>query len=113
MGSELDKQRHALERGEILRTLKEDYSARMTSVLTLLRALDALGTSLTPDGLGFHLELLAERGYVKVWRARDTPGYRRDRPSADKPETIKFAKLMAKGLELIDGLIAEDPLVAF
>ncbi len=113
MGGELDKQRHARERGEVLRTLKEDYSARMTSVLTLLRALDALGTSLTPEGLAFHLELLAEQGYVQVWRAKDAAGYRRDRPSADKPDTIKFAKLRARGLQLLDGLIAEDPLVAF
>lgn len=110
---DLDQARHARERGEIIRTLKEDYAARMTSVGTLLRALDALGTSLTPDSLAFHLEVLAEQEYIQVWRAKDMPGYRRDRPGTDRPATIKFCKLRARGLQLLDGLIAEDPLVAF
>lgn len=111
--SDLDLARYARERGEILRTLKEDYSARMTSMLTLLRALDVLGVSLAPEGLGFHLQYLEEQGYVRVWRAKDMPGYRRDRASSGRPDDIKFAKLSAKGLQLIDGLIVEDPAVAF
>ncbi|KKM81375.1 hypothetical protein LCGC14_1330340, partial [marine sediment metagenome] len=41
MMADLEKQRHAAERGDLLRTLKEDYTAEMTSTRSLLRALDA------------------------------------------------------------------------
>ncbi|HEY3416298.1 MAG TPA: hypothetical protein VGM23_05380 [Armatimonadota bacterium] len=110
---ELTDARHAQERGEILRVLKEDYGARMTTVLTLLRALDALGISLTPEGLAFHLEYLAEQQYVDVTRARDAPGFRRDRAGSGRPEEIRFCKLRPKGLQLLDGRIEEDPMVTF
>ena len=106
----MDQARHAMERGQIVRLLQEDYAARMTTALTLLRALDALGYSLSPEGLAFHLEILAEKGYIQVWRAKDRKGYRRDRGA--RPETIEFAKLTARGVELLDGLV-EDGQVAF
>ena len=115
MMADLEKQRHAAERGDLLRTLKEDYTAEMTSTRSLLRALDAQGIALSQEGLGFHLTYLEEQGYIKAWRAREMPGARKDRRMKGwtKPETVMFAKLLPKGLQLIDGLIEEDPLVTF
>ena len=111
--SEIEKARHAHERGDILRTLKEDYQREMTSVNSLGRALDAQGVSLSPAGLEFHLAYLEAQGYLRVGRARDKPGWRRDRPAAGKGGAIMFAKLLPWGLHLLDGLSAEDPLVSF
>lgn len=111
--SELDNERHAHERGEIIRVLMADYGQRMTTVVALLRALDALGHSLTPNGLVTHLTMLEEREYVKLWRAKDRPGYRRDRNGTTKPDTVEFCKLTVRGIELLDGRIAEDAMVTF
>ncbi len=111
----VEQAKHARERGDTLRTLKEDYQSEMTSVRNLVGALDMQGVSLSLDGIAFHLEYLAEQGYVRIWRARDLPQHRKDRrrPGWVKPETILFAKLLPKGLQLLDGLAQEDPLVAF
>lgn len=109
----LEQARHARERGTILRTLKEDYTREMTSTHTLLRVIDAQGFPLSHEDLSFHLRLMAEQGYVSIWRTRDLPGYRRDRPLQIAPDTIMFTKLSARGLQLMDGLIPEDPSVAF
>ncbi len=111
----VEQVRHAHERGDILRTLKEDYRAEMTATWSLVGALDAQGVSLSMEDLTFHLEYLAEQEYVRIWRQRDLPGARRDRRAAGwrAPATIIFAKLLPKGLQLMDGKIAEDPLVSF
>jgi hypothetical protein len=111
--SEIEQARHAQERGDILRTLKEDYVREMTSVNSLLRALDAQGVSLSGDGLEFHLVHLAAKGYIQIWRAREMPGWRKDRRQGMKADTVMFARLLPLGLELLDGLAPEDPSVAF
>lgn len=111
----VEKARHAQERGDILRTLKEDYQSEMTSIRNLIGALDAQGIALSPDGVAFHLVYLADQGYVRIWRAGDLPHQRKDRRTARwvKPDTILFAKLLPKGLQLLDGHGAEDPGVSF
>ena len=115
MQSELERGRHCRERGDILRTLKEDYQRGTTSVRNLLGTLDALGVSLSEDDLAFHLIYLADQGYAQIVRVRDMPVHRKDRrlPGWEKPDTIKFVRLLPKGLQLIDGVIPEDPSVAF
>jgi len=115
MMTEIEQARHVRERGDILRTLKEDYLADMTSVESLARALDAQGISLSPEGLVFHLIYLEQQGYVRIWRMRDLPQYRTDRRGRRiaKPDAVMFTKLQPKGLQLIDGQIPVDPLVAF
>jgi len=113
MMADIEKARWAQERGSILRTLKEDYVREMTSIRSLIRVLDAQGVPLSHDELSFHLRYLADQGYVRILRARDLPGFRRDRPMDVSAETIMFAKLEPRGLQLLDGLIAEDPSVAF
>jgi hypothetical protein len=113
MMADIEKARWARERGDILRTLKEDYVREMTSVASLVRVLDAQGTSLAQEEMEFHLIYLSAQAYVQIWRARDMPQFRRDRPARASGDTIMFAKLLPKGLQLLDGLIAEDPLVAF
>ena len=115
MQSEIEQARHARERGDILRTLKEDYTNEMTSTRSLLGALDAQGMSLSEDALDFHLVDLELAGYVRIWRMRDTAGYRSDRhgPRWRKPDSIMFCRLLTKGLRLIDGLIEADPGVVF
>lgn len=113
MMAEVEQARHAQERGAIIRTLKEDFRRAMTTVRVLLGALDAQGISLSPEGLAFHLEYLEGQGLAQISRAKGLPGYRRDRWPTVKPETIIGAKLTAKGLQLLDGVIAEDPLVSF
>jgi hypothetical protein len=115
MMTDVDLMRHAAARGSIIRTLSEDYTAAMTSVRNLLGALDLQGISLSQADLEFHLSYLADSGYVQIWRTRDLPGYRNDRRVRDwmKPDSIMFAKLLPKGLQLLDGRIAEDPLIKF
>ena len=113
MMADIERARWAQERGSILRTLKEDYVREMTSTGSLIRVLDAQGVPLSHDELSFHLRYLADQSYVKIWRARDLPRFRRDRPMGISAETIMFAKLEPRGLQLLDGLIPEDPSVAF
>jgi hypothetical protein len=115
MMTDVDLARHAAARGSIIRTLAEDYTSAMTSVRNLLGALDLQGISLSQSDIEFHLSYLADSGYVGIWRAKDTPGFRVDRRVRDwiKPDTILFAKLLPKGLQLLDGRIAEDPLIKF
>ena len=112
---EIERVAKAVQRGEILRVLKEDYNREMTSVRSLRGALDALGISLSENDLAFHLMYLADQGYLRFLRVKDLPGYRRDRSpwGEDKPDTIKFAKMLPRGLQLLDGCIAEDPSVKF
>jgi hypothetical protein len=115
MRIEVERERDNRERGNVLLVLKEDYRREMTSVRNLLGTLDALGISLSEEDLAFHLIYLSDQGYLRVLRAKDMPNYRRDRrlPGWEKPETIQFIKLFPKGLQLIDGVIPEDPHVRF
>jgi hypothetical protein len=113
MISEMDKARHAEERGEILKALHSDYSSRMSSVKMLGRVLFMAGQSITPGALQFHLSLLADSGYVKIWRAEEMPGFRPDRGMESRGDVIVFARLMPRGLQLIDGQIPADPGVSF
>lgn len=110
--TDIENLRHAETRGKLLAILAEDYSSRMTSVATLTAALDLRGFSLTEDRLAFHLTYLEDSGYVKIWRTRDMPGYRGDRDRG-APDTMRFAKLSPRGLQLIDGNCPEDPKVRF
>lgn len=111
--TEMEKSRHSEQRGAILLALHQEYSREMTSTRSLLRALDLLGYPLTGDGLQFHLSLLSDLGYVQIWRARNTPMWRPDRENSLRPDMILFARLMPKGLSLIDGAIPPDPEVTF
>jgi hypothetical protein len=111
--ADVEQQRHAVERGQVLRVLHEDYCNEMTSVRTLQGTLDALGVFLSQDGLEFHLTYLEAQGYLRIWRAKDTPGWRSDRAGRVKPNQMMFAKLLPKGLQLLDGLTPEDPMVRF
>ena len=113
MIKEMDKARHAQERGVIMKALLSDYSSRMTGFSTLYRALDLLGYPMDAAGLGFHLVRLCDLGYVKITRAEDLPTWRADRPNSGRGDAIVFARLSPKGLSLIDGDITADPAVSF
>jgi hypothetical protein len=110
---EMERARHADEKGAILAALKEEYTRPMTSVRALLRALDAMGRSMRPVGLDFALTYLADCGYVRITRVRELPSYRADRDTDAQPDAIMFVKLLPKGLHLVDGQIAADPGVNF
>jgi hypothetical protein len=115
MTTDVELARHAAARGSIIRTLAEDYTSAMTSVRTLVGALDAQGISLSQADIEFHLQYLADSGYVQVFRAKEMPGFRSDRRVREwvKPDTMMFCKLLPKGLQLLDGRIGEDPLIRF
>lgn len=113
MISEMERARHSEERGVILQALRSDYRSKMTSVKSLGRALFLVARPMTEDGLQFHLNLLADSGYVKIWRVEDLPGWRADREAGSRYDAIVFTRLMPKGLQLIDGAIASDPTVSF
>jgi len=113
MAQTLDNVRHARERGMILHALMEEYSGRLTRTADLAGALDLLGYPMSMEDLGFHLVYLSDEGYVRVVRAGETPGYRRDRLGAGDPDAIVFCKLLPKGLRLIDGTEPENPGVRF
>jgi len=113
MMADIEKARWSQARGAILLTLKDDYAHEMTSVASLIRVLDAQGVSLSHKDISFHLRYLSDQGYARIWRARDLPGFRRDRLMDVKPEMIMFAQMQPRGLQLIDGQIDADPAVAF
>ena len=104
----------AFERGYILKALREDYVREHTPVPLLLRSLPAI--TITLERMQFHLTYLEQQGYIRIWRERDLPTHRTDRISQDDdtmPDTIRLAKLLAKGLQLIEGGIQPDPLIEF
>jgi predicted ArsR family transcriptional regulator len=107
------EQRHAEERGNILRLLKEEYTAVQITVGTLFHSMDMSGYTVSPEALRFHLQYLADQGYVQIARNRDMPGWRQDRMPLGSPDEIRFAKLLPRGLMLLDGRIDEDPMVRF
>ena len=111
--ADVERARHAEERGAILLALSQDYSSRMTSVRALARALDLTGHPMRPEGLQFSLTYLAECDYIRIWRAEELPGWRSDRMNDTRGDTIVFARLLARGLQLIDGQVAPDPSVIF
>lgn len=113
MITEMELAKHNEQRGVILKALKADFGSKMTSVASLGRALFMVGHSVTPENLQFHLSLLAESGYVKIWRAEDLPTWRSDRQMGVQADKILFARLAPKGLQLIDGVIEADPQVSF
>jgi hypothetical protein len=113
MISEMTQARHAEERGAILHALQQDYTHRMTSLRVLGHALFLTGCAITPDGLRYHLSLLEASGYLRLWRQEDMPGFRTDREMGIDGAEIAFAKLLPKGMQLIDGQIAADPSVSF
>ncbi len=110
---EIEKQRLARRKGDIIRILQEDYRSRMTSVGSLLGALDMLGEPVDPKSLQFDLIYLSQQGYILTWCVRDMPGFRQDRASVGSPDEIRFAKLTPRGLQLLDGNAPEDPQVKF
>ena len=112
--TDIENLRYAQTRGKILVILAEDYRAAMTSTGNLVSALDLLGYSISDDSLIFHLRYLEDSGYVKIWRTQDMAGYRRDRLTGGaRPEDIRFVRLLPAGLQLIDGVRTEDPMVKF
>ena len=110
---ELDEARHASERGAILQALKQGYDQEMVSVGSLASTLNMVGMPMTRESLSFSLSLLADSGYVRIWRAREVGKWRADRMNEMRPDAILFARLMPLGLRLVDGLAAPDPQVTF
>jgi len=114
MASEVERARHALEKGKLLEVLREAYGQAPMLTATIARVMDRLGFPMSGTGLQFALQYLADKGYARIVRAREVPGYRHDRlKEGDSPETIVLAALMPLGLQLIDGNVPEDPQVAF
>lgn len=113
--AEIEKQRLARRKGDILRILLEEYrSAReMTSIGNLIGTLDAIGEPVSPESIQFDLHYLSDQGYIRVWLNRDVPGFRKDRQNAGLPTEIRFCRLVPRGIQLIDGNITEDPQVKF
>jgi hypothetical protein len=113
--SQMEKARHDQERGTILQMLFQDYTSQMTMVRTLARMLDSVNISISTESLNVHLVYLADQGYIRIWRARDMPGFRHDRPLSlfSSADAIVACKLIGRGVQLIDGVIDPDPKVAF
>jgi len=97
----------------ILKSLRDDYGHDVTSVRSLAAALDLQGFPVTVERFQFALQYLSDQGYIDVRRAHEMPGWRRDRWNATHGDTILFLKLNPKGVQLLDGLIPEDPGVRF
>lgn len=112
MIGDVEEARHAEERGAILTTLKATYGSEMTSAKTLWRVLNGARIAISDTGLQFSLQYLSDQEYIKIWRVRDTPGWRPDRPGP-RPDVIVFARLLPKGLRLVDGQAEADPKVSF
>ena len=111
--AELEHHRHAEERGNLLRLLKENYTTGLTTVGSLAGAMDMLGQSMSLESLRFQLQYLEDQGYVQLKRNRDMPGWRSDRIAMGRADEVRFARLLPRGLMLIDGRVGEDPMVRF
>ena len=112
--SDVERARHALEKGAILRVLQDAYGGPALMVSALGVVLDNLGFPMSPAGLQFALTYLAESGYARVVRAKDVPGFRRDRMRpGDTVDTVVMAKLTPLGLRLVDGNAPEDGNIRF
>jgi len=111
--SQTEAVRHAEERGKILAVLREAYDQEMVTVTALLGTLDLGLCPVSPEGMQFHLRYLADSQYIRILRVRDLPSYRADRAGSQRPDQIVFAKLLPRGLHLLDGLIPADPSVRF
>ena len=109
--SESEKARDAAGRGQILTALKQDYGREMTSVRSLWKALDLLGHPISGSGLQFSLNLLADEGYIRVWRASEFQ--RQDRVPDERGDVIIFCRVTPRGLRLIDGEEPANPSVIF
>jgi hypothetical protein len=103
MAGQMERVRHARERGQILKALQEEYSGRLTRVGDLAGALSLLGFPMTSESLQFSLQYLTDEGYVHIVRVRDTAAWRPDRNPGADGEAIVFARLLPKGVRLIDG----------
>lgn len=110
---EMDEARHTQERGAILCALKQEYGGGMVPLRTLASALNLVGMPMTMDSLQFSLTLLADLGYVRIWRAEELGLWRADRANEIKRDSIIGTKLLPRGLNLVDGRIAPDASVSF
>ena len=61
--------------------------------------LDLLGFPVSQAAFAAHIKYLQGQGYIDVWRNKDMPGYRIDRPNCGDPNEIRFARLSPKGLQ--------------
>ena len=112
--TEVERARHALEKGAILRVLHDAYGGPAVMVSALAAVLDNLGYPMSQANLQFSLAYLADCEYARVVRARDVPGFRRDRlRPGDSPETVVMVQLLPAGLRLLDGAEEEDPQIRF
>jgi|ERR1019366_2942163 hypothetical protein len=110
----IERARHAMEKGAILRVLQDAYGGPALMVGALGSVLDNLGYPMSPTNLQFSLTYLAESDYVRVVKAKDVPGFRRDRlRPGDSPETIVMVQLTPLGLRLVDGMAPEDGQIRF
>jgi len=102
----------AFTRGKILQVLKEYYTDEFTEVTLICSTLGDMSV----ERLAFHLTYLEQQEYVRIWRWRDLQTHRSDRtpPSADyDPNQMRFAKLLPKGVQLLEGGIPPDPVIKF
>jgi hypothetical protein len=111
--TELEAQRHALEKGTLLKALQTEYAGAPVIVRTLRGAMDELGFPMSDEGIQFALQYLSDQGYVIPTRVRDLPNWREDRPDPRRPDSFVTVKLSALGLRLVDGKCPSDPMVKF
>ncbi len=112
--SDVERARHALEKGAILRVLQDAYGGPAMTLSGLASVLDNLGFPMSPIGLQFALTYLGDTGFARVVKAKDLPGFRHDRlRQGESPETVMTAQLTPLGLKLLDGTVAEDEQIRF
>ncbi len=99
--------------GAILLALKQAYGRERVTLRELSGTLNLVGSPMTAESLQFSLSLLADSTYVRIWRAKDVGNWRPDRLNDVDPDTIVAARLLPRGLQLIDGNIQADPQVTF
>jgi hypothetical protein len=110
---EMDEARHSQERGSILLALKAGYGRERVTLGELASTLNMVGSPMTAESLQFSLSLLADCEYIKIWRAKAVGKWRKDRVNDVDPDAILAARLLPRGLQLIDGQIEADPQVTF
>jgi hypothetical protein len=96
--SELERDRLAAQRGQILRYLSVCKDRRATPVM-LRNHLRRYQMPVTEETMNWHLTFLEEQGYVRVSRSR---------VDSHSPDFIAWVELTVRGVNRVDGCDLND-----
>ena len=108
--------RTTFQRGNILTALRAEFTREKTPAAVLFHTVASLVAGLTRNEFDDHLTYLEGKEYIRLWHQRDMEEERDDRQPSDRDvrsDDIRFARLLPKGVDLLEGSIPADPGIDF